>query len=280
MFWAIISTFLSSISLSFYKKTTKYNIKNELNDLFWHFWAILWLIVIFFIWSFNIYLSNIIDYLLIFITFLLFFACIKIDYYVIKQEKISSLIPFENLWKVLTVLFWVFLLWDEISTISLLMFIWVVFLILIFSLDLKHLKFSKNILLYCLSQILTAIANLLIGYLLINISSLDYYTVYTLISLWFMIFICWTMWLFSTVKHLDRWYFINRGISSLDWISWIIWILLIKELWLSVTTLLSFLWIGISLISSYILFKDIPARKDILLTIAILILVWLWYYLK
>jgi hypothetical protein len=36
MFWAIISTFLSSIAKVFFKKTTHYNIKAELNDLFGH----------------------------------------------------------------------------------------------------------------------------------------------------------------------------------------------------------------------------------------------------
>jgi hypothetical protein len=280
MFWAIFSTFLSSLSKVFFKKTTQYNIKNELNDLFWHFWAILWLIVIIFIWKFNLLLDNYFDYVLIVISFILFFLTIKISHYVVKQETVSALIPYENLGKVLTVLFWVFLLNEEISNISLVMFVWVVILILWFSLDLKHLKFSKNILLYCLTQVFTAIANLLIGYILINTSSLDYYSVYTIFSLVFLIILCWYMWLYPQAKWLDKWYYLNRGLSSLNWISWIISILLIKELWLSVTTLLSFLWIWISLISSYIIFKDIPTKKNILLTVAILSLVWVWYAFK
>lgn len=280
MVWAILSTFLSSIAKVFFKKTTQYNIKTELNDLFGHFWAILWLIAIIVLWKFNLFLSNWLDYLLIFITFVLFLFNVKINQYVVKQETISALIPFENLWKVLTVLFWVFLLWDQISSVSLWMFLWVVLLIMLFSLDLKHLKFSKNILLYCLAQIFVAIANLIIWYILISNSSLDYYTVYTIISLIFMMVLCWFMWLYKTIKDLDKWYYINRGLSSLNWISWIIWILLIKELWLSVTTLLSFLWIWISLITSYIIFKDVPTKKNIFLTIAILALVWAWYYFK
>jgi hypothetical protein len=280
MIWAIISTFLSSIAKVFFKKTTQYNIKTELNDLFGHFWAILWLLAIIFLWNFNLILGSFLDYLLIFITFVLFLFNVKINQYVVKQETISALIPFENLWKVLTVLFWVFLLWDQISSVSLWMFVWVVLLIMLFSLDLKHLKFSKNILLYCLAQIFVAVANLLIWYILVTNSSLDYYTVYTIISLIFMMILCWFMWLYKNIKTLDKWYYINRWLSSLNWVSWIIWILLIKELWLSVTTLLSFLWIGISLITSYIIFKDVPTKKNIFLTIAILALVWAWYYFK
>lgn len=280
MVWAILSTFLSSIAKVFFKKTTQYNIKTELNDFFWHFWAMLWLLAIIILWKFNVILWNYLDYIIIFITFVLFFINIKLNQYVVKQETISALIPFENLWKVLTVLFWVFLLWDQISNISLWMFVGVVFLILFFSLDLKHLKFSKNILLYCLAQIFSAVANLLIGYSLVNLSSLDYYTVYTFISLWFIFSLCLLMWLFKYINILDKNYFINRWLSSLNWVSWIIWILLIKELWLSVTTLLSFLGIWISLISSYIIFKDVPTKKNILLTIAILSLVWAWYYFK
>jgi hypothetical protein len=160
------------------------------------------------------------------------------------------------------------------------MFIGVVILIMLFSLDLKHLKFSKNIILYCLAQLFIAIANLIIWFILIHNTSLDYYSVYTIFSLLFMIILCWYMWLYPQAKSLTKWYYINRWLSSLNWISWIISILLIKELWLSVTTLLSFLWIGISLISSYIIFKDIPTKKNILLTIAILSLVWVWYAFK
>jgi hypothetical protein len=280
MLWAIFSTFISSLAKVFFKKTTQYSIKTELNDLFWHIWAILWLIAIIVIWKMNLVLNNSLDYLLIIITFILFLFSIKINQFVVKQETISALIPFENLWKVLTVLFGVFLLWDQISYISLGMFIGVVILIMLFSLDLKHLKFSKNIILYCLAQLFIAIANLIIWFILIHNTSLDYYSVYTIFSLLFMIILCWYMWLYPQAKGLTKWYYINRWLSSLNWISWIISILLIKELWLSVTTLLSFLWIGISLISSYIIFKDIPTKKNILLTIAILSLVWVWYAFK
>lgn len=280
MLWAIFSTILSSIGKVFYKKTTQYNIRAELNDLFWHIWAILWILIIFIIWQLNLSLHSYIDYLLVFLTFVLFFINMKLNQYVVRQETISALIPFENLWKVLTVLFWVFILNDNISNIALSMFIWVVVLILFFSLDIKHLKFSKNIILFCIAQMFTALANLLTAYILINISSLDYYSVYTLISLGFMLLFCWYFKLYWTIKILDTWYYINRGISSLNWISWLISILLIKELWLSVTTLLSFLWIWISLILSYIIFKDIPTKKNIFLTIAILSLVWAWYYFK
>lgn len=280
MYWALFSTFILSLSRVFFKKTTQYNIKTELNDLLGHIGALLGVLAIIILWKFNVVLNDFNDYLLIFISFILFFITIKINQFIIREETISALIPYENLWKVLTVLFWVFLLNDTISNISLVMFLGVVVLILWFSLDLKHLTFSRNILLYCFAQLLTAIANLIIWYILINVSSLDYYSVYTFISLSFMVSICFYLKLYSNIKLLDRDYFISRGLSSLNWISWIISILLIKELWLSVTTLLSFLWIGISLISSYIIFKDIPSKKNILLTIAILILVWIWYLYK
>lgn len=280
MLWAIFSTILSSIGKVYYKKTTQYNIRAELNDLFWHIWAILWIGIIFIIWKLNISLNSYLDYLLIFITFVLFFINMKVNQYVVKQETISSLIPFENLWKILTVLFWVFILNDQISNISLFMFSWVVALILFFSLDIKHLKFSKNIILYCIAQFFTALANLLTAYILINISSLDYYSIYTLISLSFMLWFCYYFKLYWSIKILDNWYYINRWISSLNWISWLISILLIKELWLSLTTLLSFLWIWISLIGSYIVFKDIPTKKSLLLTLVILTLIWIWYYFK
>jgi hypothetical protein len=45
----------------------------------------------------NLVLNNPIDYLLIIGTFILFLFNIKINQFVVKQETISALIPFENL---------------------------------------------------------------------------------------------------------------------------------------------------------------------------------------
>lgn len=280
MVWALISTFLSSIAKVFFKKTTDYKIKAELNDLFWHIWAFLWLLVIILLWKFNILLHSYIDYILVFVTIVLYVINTKIVQYVFKNESISSIIPYENLSKILTVLFWVFILKDDISWIALSFFVLTVFTIFLFSVDFKKLKFSKNILLFCLWQLFLSLASLIIAFLLIHNSSVDYYSVYTLISFSFVLFICIYFKYFQNFDCLDKNYYINRWISSLQWISWIIWILLIKELGLSVSTLLSFLWIWISLIFSYIVFRDIPSKKNIILTLLVLSFISLGYLYK
>lgn len=280
MFWAIISTFLSSIAKVFFKKTTHYNIKAELNDLFGHIWAFLWLIVIIILGQFNILLNSWWDYLLVFITIIFYVVNTKINQFVLTNESISSIIPYENLSKILTVLFWVFILKDEISNVALLFFILTIITIFIFSVDFKKLKLSTTIIVFCFWQLLLAFASLIIAYLLIHNSSVDYYSVYTLISFGFVLFLCIYFRYFNNINTLDTKYYINRWISSLQWISWIIWILLIKELWLSVTTLLSFLWIGISLITSYIVFKDIPSKKNTILTLLVLTFITIWYIYK
>lgn len=280
MFWAIFATTISNIWKVFFKKTTQYNISANLNDFLWHALAILCVIIIFFIWKFNLYLSSFFDYFLIAITFFLFLIQININQHVFKNEKFSSLVPFENLWKIITILLWVFILWDDISYTSLWLFLCAIWVIILNSINFKTLKFSKNILLFCIAQLFVAIANFLTWYIIINNWSLDYFVIYILISFLFVWWIVFSKWEFKNMKNLDKKYYIYRNIWWLVWVSWLINILLIWDLGLSVTTILGFFWIATGLITSFFVFKDIPSLRNVFVTILVVALITIWYILK
>lgn len=280
MFWAILATSISSIWKVFFKKTTQYNISANLNDFLWHFLWLLCVIIIIIIWKFNFILTSYIDYVIIIVTFLLFLIQININQYVFQNEKISILIPFENLGKLITILLGVMFLWDNISMLSLVLFLSAIFVIFINSLNFKTFKFSKNVLLFCIAQWIVAIANFLTWYVLLNNSSLDYYNVYILISFLFITILCFSKWYFWDIKKLDKKYFIYRNIGSLVWVSWLINILLIWDLGLSVTTILWFFGIATGLITSYLVFRDIPSIRSVFVTIIVISLISIWYIYK
>lgn len=280
MFWAILATSLSNIWKVFFKQTTNYKISANLNDFLGFSLALLCIFVIFLLWKFNIILSSFFDYFLILITFTLFLIQININQFVFRREKFSSLVPFENLWKILTILLWVFVLWEDISYISLWIFLLAIWVIIINSINFKTLKFSKNILLFCLAQCIVAVANFMTWYIIISNGSLSYYTVYILLSFLFVWSICFFTWQIKWIKKLDKKYYILRNIWWLVWVSWLINILLIWDLWLSVTTILWFFWIATWLITSYIVSKDIPTLRNVFVIIIVIALITLWYILK
>lgn len=280
MFWAIFSIIINNVSNVFFKKTTEYKINSVLNDLLSHIGWIIWIIILIIIWRFTVELNNYITYFLVIITFLLYLIDVKLHQFVVSREKISTLVPYDNIWIILTVIFWVFVLGEKISWVSLIIFWLLIITIIWFSIDFKSLKFSKNILLFLFSKTIVAIANLLMWYILINNAWLSYFIVYVLISLSLTTIICFIWWYFKDLKILDKTYYENRFLSSFWWVTWIISILLIEDLWLSITTMLWFLWIWVTLITSYLLFKDIPTKKDIILTVLVTIWVTLWFYFK
>jgi hypothetical protein len=75
---------------------------------------------------------------------------------IFKLEKITHLLPYENLSKIFTIIF-SFYLFSDVSTITFFITILTIFVIILFSIDLKNLTFSKNILLFSFSHLFFAI---------------------------------------------------------------------------------------------------------------------------
>ena len=280
MLFSIIWTIFSSIWKVYYKKTTLYNIPPFVNDLIWHHVAILWLIFFIIIWEINLFAINLISYLYILFICLIFITVVKLDYYSFKNEKISNLIPFDKLWSIITILLWVIFLWERISIIATLCIFFIFLIFIIWNISNNKIVISKWVITYIISNILTWAANFFTWMLLINISSLDFFWWYTLISIILLFIYLLVNYNIKSIFNNDKRYNWYRFLASASWISWIISIYLISNLWLVLSNLISFIWVFITLLLSFFIYKDKPSMKNIIITITITTLVVIWFIYK
>lgn len=280
MLYALLSTFLNSAATIFWKKALTYKASDEIFQLLAYTSVFFITSILYFIWFID--LSNI---TLFHVTILFFMVIAWFFRTVIMQkayatDKISTLMPYENINKILSIVLAFFIFWD-ISTLSLLITLIAIIVIISFTIDRKTLKIPKTIKLFAFSQSITSILTLLAWYLLITISESAYFIITYVIWIMFVGSIVIYKKKYLQLKELPIDFYKHRlAACHLWWSSYLLWILVIKNLWVSISILLSFVWIWITLLFSYIFFKDKPSKKDLLLTIIVSALVWLWYYYK
>lgn len=278
MFIALTSIIINSISDVFRKKSLWYWVWWKVHDLMWHSTWTLIAIYFLFIW---IDFTKIDKFLLILTVTILIIEIFKNQIYqnIYKKEKISLIIPYTNVNKILTIIL-SFFIFADVSLVALLITFVAIFVIISFSINLKTLKLPKNISLLLFWEVIWWCLSLTIWWIIINYWVNLYFSISLITWTLFLLILSLILWEFKTLKWLDSSFYKNRILSS----TWRIWTFLsmvvIKELWLSVWILLSFLWIWITLFFSFLLLWDIPRKKDIFLTIIVSALVWLWFFLK
>lgn len=278
MLFALISTFLESFSDIFWKKSLNYKIGFKLHDLILRFF---WLfIIIYFLFTWVAF--NQINLLFLIIVFCLTLANIfSTQFYQIiyQKEKISVITPYSNINKIFVIIA-SFFIFSDVSIISLIITFLAILIVIGFSIDFKNLKLPKSISLIIFTEIFYWIITLWVWWLILKYNASLYFFINFLLSMLLLAIIWYFLWEFKTFKNANKSFYFNIAIASLCWISEFLWLIVIQELWLSVWILLSFLWIWITLIFSYLILKDKPAKKDLLLTVIITILVGLGYYFK
>lgn len=288
IFIALISTFFWSLADIFFKKALKYNLNIWNNNFLWQVIPfMLFLIIYFSIWFDEKLNLDILVLLCIFLSFILYLLWGYLRASIFKVEKITYLLPYSNLSKVFTVVFSFFLFWDiSISTFFVILF--TIFIIMWFTIDLKNLTFSKNILIFSFSELLYAIWNIIIGYSLLEVAKwwlwvswfsfiITYLIIWSIILFIPFLFLGW----FKELQWIGKNFYIIRWMAwILWWTSWYLSIVVISSLGLSVSILLSFIGIFTTLLFAFFILKEKPTRKDIFLTILILVLISIWFYLK
>lgn len=287
---AIVSTFFSSLSDIFFKKALEYKINLWNNDFLWQ---ILPLMV--FIWAYfyidfefdtTLYLSfPIVVYILLSVFVYTLWRYLHAS--IFKKEKITHLLPYENLSKIFTIVFSYFLFRD-ISFLSFCITLFTIFVIIMVSIDWKEMRFSRNILIFACSHVLFALGNLLTGYILLSaskwglwVSGYSFITTYLFLATFiFLIPFLMKKW-FLEMKYVDISFYTYRWISwFLSWFSWFLSLVVISNIGLSISVLLSFLWIVSTLFFAFFILRDIPRKRDVVVTFLIVILIFLWFYWK
>jgi len=194
----------------------------------------------------------------------------------LKLNKVSSILPFENLAPLFTILIGYFLFHDS-SVISFFISILTILVVVVFSFDYKNFTFPKKVWLLVFQQFLFALATIIIAFVLKkynwpSVALLD-------VILSFLILIIFTI-KFSELKQFHK--------QKLDFYKYRFWagfagrsvyvisLFLISDLWIVISTLLTFLTLWVTLIMWYFYLDDKPSKKDIILAIIITCLVWLW----
>ena len=282
MIWGILSTFFLSFSTIFRKKAM--NFKILIGDFWFMFLWMTWWITLFtiFLLSGKLNLGVFtLKYILLTITIgCLRIASTLISQYVYKREKISLLAPYENLNKILSIIISFFLFWD-VSVISLCIALLVVGIIFISSYNFKEKYIPKTIQIFSLNQVIISINTIIIWYMLLNISALDFF----MIDKVFTVAILFTIIVINKdifkIKSLDRKFLQTRITASvLGALAYILSLYVISEFWVTINILLSFIFLIFILTFSYLLLWDKPTKKSIIVSVVVVILVWLWFYFK
>jgi hypothetical protein len=146
----------------------------------------------------------------------------------------------------------------------------------------KQLDFNKTILVFIWWQIFGAISSLILADMITSsISEISFFIYIRIIYL--IILVVMFLILRESISKFKMWgeFYFHRTLWTINWIfRSLLELYLIKNLWLVLSTILWFLETVTTLILSYFVFWDRPKNKDIILTIIITILVFLWFYFK
>ncbi len=284
MFWGLLSTIFYSFGTIFWKMALNFRLSFNLSPrVFWmlaSFWQI---IIILLLLSTNKYSFSWINYnilLLAPLITILNFTRVQISQYVSTREKLSTLTPYENINKIISIIL-AFFIFSDVSLFSFLLTLSAWIIISLSSIDFKTLKVPKLIKLFSLAQIIQSSVIILVWYILKQITNVDYYIISASLYAIFIFSIVFYKKELWQLKDLPKWFYLRRfSASTCGSLSEIINFYIISSLWVTISILFSYIYIWLILILSYIFFKDKPTKKNIALTIILAILVWLGYYYK
>lgn len=283
----ILTTILDAVSTSNRKKSIE---ETNLSKTLFKYFAFVFGFVFIFLLIYLFWIEKLIfkDYL-----YLLFLAIIVIIWagntylqlYVMKEVKLSQLMPYSNLDKLFTVIVWFFLyFWTTnwVSIFTLLISILTIIIVLVFSIDFKNISFPKPIIYYIIHKLIASLSILATSYILLKYSSITITT-----TRWFFQFILFSIIAiylkenFSDLLKQTKGFYIHRWLATVLW-RWSSFISLyvIQTAWVIIATLLWFFWIVFNILSMKIILKDNPTKKQIILAFLVILLIWIWYYFK
>jgi len=282
MIWWILSTFLSGFSTIFRKKSMKF--RDQLWDFGFMFlgWAGALVLFPLFFWRGDFWLQALtIENIGIIILICIFwFGSNIISQYVYSNEKISTIAPYENLNKILSIIL-SFFIFSDVSVISLCIALFVVGIIFVTSMDLKNMKIPKTVQIFSINQLMISINTILIGYLLLNITSIEYFVLENAMGILMLLVIIIFNKDIIKLKNQNIGFYRNRlGASLFGTLGYILSLYIISSFWVTINILLSFLYLGFILFLSYIMLGDKPTRKSIIVSIIVTLLVGLGFYFK
>lgn len=281
LYW-LIATLLESLETIFRKKSLNLNkMPQFLFTIIWYIGDFIWAFLIIIFWFFNFNLIN--NFEVIWIIF--FLVIIQIiatffEQYLYKNEKVSALMPYEYLSSIFIIIL-SFFIFKDVSILTLIITLFAVIIITLFSIDLKNISVPKSFKLILLRHSIYTVKFLAIWYLLLSITNFDYFAIFTFIFFIISLTVFIKNKYYKVLKKWTKAFFNYRLLASFLWIIVeLITLFIISNMWLIVATLLWFLWLASTLIFWYFILKEKPEKKDIFLALIVLSLISIWYYFK
>lgn len=280
MLLAIINTFLWSLSSILWKKSLELNKLSQRLFMFLDLPIGFLVAIILILFWYSQYISDYRVYFGIILIIVISINIIQINQFLYKNEKMSVLIPYDNLDKIFTIILG-FLFFKNSSLVSFLIAILSVFVILGFTIDFKNFKLPKRFLSIVIRTILVVFKNILLAFIIVKINTITFFSYNTIFNVLILLGLILYKKEYSWIKTAWVEFYKYRFSAAIIWqLSAFISLFLLETQWLVIANLLGFLGIGITLLFGFIVLKDRPNKKDLTQAIIICILVWIGYFLK
>ena len=197
------------------------------------------------------------------------------------NEKVSTLQPYAMLFQVFPIIIWFIFIATEranlitflSATIASLVVIWT-------SIDYKKFKFNKYSLMVLASSTIKSFQVFATLYFLTKFNPASFYFTETILVVIMSISLIILKKEFSEIKLLTKYYIkLLITANSIVIISILLALTMYSTLWVVLTSLLSLLYLWFIYILGYFILKEVPSKKDILVTlfIAVCIIVWVLF---
>lgn len=198
------------------------------------------------------------------------------------NEKMSVLQPFAMLFQVFPIIIWfIFIATERANLITFLMAILASIVVIWTSIDFKKFEINKYSLMVLTSSIIKSIQIFAVIYFLTILSPETLYLTESILIIIISSLLILFKWEFKEIKLLTKSYF--KLLTSANIIA-IVSILLVlnmyTSLWIVATSLISLLYLWFVYLFWYLILKEIPSKKDILVTIFVAFCIIIWILFK
>lgn len=247
---------------------------------------ILSIFILFWFFSFKLYIPqadiNLYNIALFFLSCSLIYITYSLRRVAYANEKISVLQPFAMLFQIFPIIIgFLFISWERNSFITFLIAIIASIVVILTSIDFKKIKFNKYSLMVLLSSIIKSFQIFIIYYFLTIVRPETLYYLESFVIILISLFLIFLKKETYQFRLLDKKYIkLLILANTLGLVSTILVLKMYISLWIITTSLISLLYLVFVYLLWYIFLKEIPSKKDIFVSVFVIICIFIWMYFK
>lgn len=283
----IIQSFLNAIWMVLTKKIVENKkIWNNLQTFFNRGYHFIIIGILFLAWIFDYnYIEadmQIQDFALLLIATSWLYVTYPLRRIAYANEKVSVLQPYAMLFQVFPVIIgFIFIASERANIITFLSAIVASFIVIWTSIDFKKFKFNKYSLMVLLSSTIKSFQIFSVLYFLTKFNPASYYFTETILILSISFLLMFFKKEFLQVKLLTKWYLkLLFFANTIVIISILLSLTLYSTLWVILTSLINLLYLVFIYILWYFILKEIPSKKNIIVTLLVAVCIIIWVLFK